>query len=527
MIINKITKETLMSNQTSENNKRIAKNTLFLYLRMFVMMLTALFTSRIVLDVLGAADYGLNNVIGGVVVLFSFLNAALLSATQRFLNFYLGKKDIKQANVVFCMSMNTYLLLSIIVIILGETIGLWFVNTQLNIPSERLYAAQWVYQFTLLQFVVNLLRVPYNASIIAYEKMNFYAYISLIEVIAKLVVVYLLYITTYDKLIFYSFLYTIVPFVIALAYKLYCNNNFEITKYRAVWDKIAFKEMFSFSGWSLFGSLANLAAQQGLNILINIFYGVTVNAAAGIANQVSNNVYGFISNFQTAFQPQIVKTYAAKEIEKFHKLIFQTSKFSYFMVIVLVMPILFTIDGLLEIWLKAVPEYTAIFCRLILIFFSIEAITAPLWMSVQATGKIRNYQILMASLILLNFPIAYIVLENGLPVYTVWIVRIIINIITMTARCIYIKHKLDFPLLPYVRQVIIPIITVTVVALLVPIILNYWIYVFWNNMIVVGFVTVIVTLIDVYSIGMNVHEKELVRGVIRKKLSTFKQKIKK
>ena len=331
-----------MSNQTSDNNKRIAKNTLFLYLRMFVIMLTALFTSRIVLDVLGAADYGLNNVIGGVVVLFSFLNAALLSATQRYINFYLGKQDYKQTNIVFCMSMNTYLLLSILVVILGETIGMWFVNTQLNIPQDRVYAAQWVYQFTLLQFVINLLRVPYNASIIAYERMNFYAYISLIEVIIKLLVVYLLYITSYDKLIFYSFLYTIIPLSITVIYKWYCNRNFETTKYRVIWDKVAFKEMFCFSGWSLFGSLANLAAHQGLNILINIFYGVTVNAAAGIANQISTNVYQFISNFQTAFQPQIIKTYAAKELEHFNKLIFQTSKFSYFMVLVLVLPILFT-----------------------------------------------------------------------------------------------------------------------------------------------------------------------------------------
>lgn len=511
--------------QSSNINKRIAKNTLFLYIRMFVMMLTALFTSRIVLDVLGAADYGLNNVIGGVVVLFSFLNSALLSATQRFLNFHLGRKDYKQTNVVFCMSLNTYMLLSILVIILGETVGLWFVNTKLNIPIERMYAAQWVYQFTLIQFVINLLRVPYNASIIAYERMNFFAYISLVEVIAKLFVVYLLYITTFDKLIFYSFLYTIVPLIITFAYKLYCNRHFDTTKYRAVWDRTAFKEMFSFSGWSLFGSLANLSAQQGLNILINIFYGVTVNAAAGIANQVSHNVYGFISNFQTAFQPQIVKTYAAQDVERFHKLIFQTSKFSYFMVIILVLPILFTLDGILEIWLKQVPEYTAIFCRLILIFLSIETITAPLWMSVQATGKIRNYQILMASLIFLNFPIAYIVLKAGLPVYTVWVVRIIMNIVTMTARCIYMKKKLDFPLLPYLRKVIVPILSVTIVALPIPIILHYCISEFWVNLIVVGITTMLVTMFDVYFIGMNAHEKEMVRDTILKKVPLLKSRL--
>ena len=514
-----------MSTQTSDNNKRIAKNTLFLYLRMFVMMLTALFTSRIVLDVLGASDYGLNNIIGGVVVLFSFLNSALLSATQRFLNFHLGRQDYKQTNVVFCMSMNTYLLLSIVVVVLGETIGLWFVNTHLNIPSERMYAAQWVYQFTLIQFVINLLRVPYNASIIAYEKMNLYAYVSLVEVIAKLLVVYLLYITTFDKLIFYSFLYTIVPLIVAFIYKIYCNRNFDTTKYKRIWDRIAFKEMFSFSGWSLFGSLANLAAQQGLNILINIFYGVTVNAAAGIANQVSTNVYGFISNFQTAFQPQIVKTYAAKEVERFHKLIFQTSKFSYFMVLVLVLPILFTIDGILDIWLKEVPRYTAIFCRLILVFLSIEAITAPLWMSVQATGKIRNYQILVASLIFLNFPLAYIVLKLGMPVYSVWVIRIIVNIVVMIARCIYMKKNLNFPLLSYLKAVIAPILSVTFVAIPIPLILNYMIHGFWQNMIIVGIATFALTILDVYFVGMNTHEKLLARNMILKKIPFLKCKV--
>lgn len=514
-----------MSTQTPDNNKRIAKNTLFLYLRMFVMMLTALFASRIVLDVLGAADYGLNNIIGGVVVLFSFLNSALLSATQRFLNFHLGRQDYKQTNVVFCMSMNTYILLSVIVVLLGETVGLWFVNTQLNIPSERMYAAQWVYQFTLIQFVISLLRVPYNATIIAYERMNFYAYISLIEVIAKLLVVYLLYITTFDKLIFYSFLYTIIPLLVAYIYKVYCNRSFDTTKYKRIWDKVAFKEMFSFSGWSLFGSLANLAAQQGLNILINIFYGVTVNAAAGIANQVSTNVYGFISNFQTAFQPQIVKTYAAKEVERFYKLIFQTSKFSYFMVLVLVLPILFTIDGILDVWLKKVPEYTAIFCRLILIFLSIEAITAPLWMSVQATGRIRNYQILMASLIFLNFPIAYVVLKMGLPVYTVWIVRIIVNLVVMAARCMYMNVKMNFPLIAYLQKVILPIFTVTLVVLPVPILLYYTIHGFWQNLIIVGLGTFTTTVLVIYFVGMNIHERNMARNMLLKKIPFLKSKI--
>ena len=507
-----------MSTQISENNKRIAKNTLFLYVRMFVIMLASLFTSRIVLDVLGVGDYGLYNIIGGVVILFSFLNNALLSATQRFLNFYLGKEDYKQTNVVFCMSMNTYILFSVFVVIIGETGGLWFVNTQLNIPAERMSAAYWVYQFTLLQFVINLLRVPYSATIVAYENMKFFAYVSLVEVIVKLLVVYLLYVTIYDKLVMYSFLYTIIPLIVAVVYKIYCGRNFETTKYRWIWDKKTFKEMFSFSGWSLFGSFANLSAQQGLNILINMFHGVTVNAAVGVANQVSSNVYQFIANFQTSFQPQIVKTYAAKETERFHKLVFQTSKFSYFLMIVLVMPILFTIDGILAIWLKEVPEYTAIFCQLILVYLLLEAISAPLWMSVQATGTIRNYQILISSSIFLNFPLAYIVLKLGLPVYSVWVVRIVVNVITMTVRCIYMKRKMDFPLLLYVRQVIMPIVLVSVIALPVPISLQLLIQGFWPNLIVVGLSTFFVMILDVYFVGMDKYEKKLIHKVVLRKI---------
>ena len=507
----------------SENNKRIAKNTVYLYIRMFVMMAVGLFTSRVVLDVLGAADYGLNNVIGGVVVLFSFLNSALTSATQRFLNFFLGKGDYKKTNMVFCMSMNTYFLLSALVIVLGETVGLWFVNTQLNIPPERMEVAQWVYQFTLLQFIISLLRIPYNASIIAYERMNFYAYISLVEVVLKLVVVYLLYITSFDKLIFYSFLYTIVPIIINAAYKFYCNRHFPTTRYHRIWDRQLFRELFSFSGWSLFGSFANLAAQQGLNILLNIFHGVTVNAAAGIANQVTHQVYGFISNFQVAFQPQIVKTYAAGETERFNNLLFQTSKFSYYMVIILGVPLMFTLDSILDIWLVEVPQYTAIFCRLIFIFLAIDAINAPLWMAVQATGRIRNYQILVAVLIFLNFPLAYVLLKLGYPPHSVWYVRIVVNLITMTARCIYIKRNMGFPLLSYTSKVLLPIAFVTILAMPVPTILCLTVSGFWAKLIIVVFAGLIVTALDVYYVGMNRHERQMALQMISGKLHLKKK----
>lgn len=503
---------------TIGNNKRIARNTLLLYVRMFVMMFTALFTSRIVLQVLGETDYGIYNIIGGVVVLFSFLNSALLSATQRFLNFYLGKKDEETTHKVFCMSMNSYIILSLIFIVLGETIGLWFVNTQLNIPAERMYAAHWVYQFSLITFIVNLIRVPYNATIIAYERMDFYAYLSLGEVILKLLVVYLLYITIYDKLILYALLYLLVPVIITWIYKVYCNRSFKISHYKRFWNKDMFRQLFSFSGWSLFGSLANLAASQGLNILVNIFYGVTVNTALGIANQVSNNVYNFISNFQMAFNPQIVKSYAAGETEHLYNLMFSASKMSYFLLLVIALPVALNIDLILDLWLVNVPLYTNIFTQLILGFFLIEALSSPLWMFVQATGKIKHYQILMGALIFLNFPLIYLALKLNLPVYYVWVIRIIVNILVFLVRCIYMQTKYHFPIKQYFLKVIVPVITVTILTIPFSLLVKNLIVGYWIRFIISCFFSIGFTLLIIYRLGLNSKEKSFVLETIRKRI---------
>lgn len=501
----------------NSNNKRIAKNTLLLYVRMFVMMFTALFTSRIVLQVLGETDYGIYNIIGGVVVLFSFLNSALLSATQRFLNFSIGRNDESSTHKVFCMSMNSYLILSAVFLLLGETVGLWFVDTQLNIPQERMTAAHWVYQFTLMTFVINLVRVPYNATIIAYERMGFYAYLSLGEVALKLVVVYLLYVTAHDKLVVYSLLYTLVPLLITWLYKVYCSRHFTISRYRLFWDKDMFKRLFSFSGWSLFGSIANLSANQGLNILVNIFYGVTVNTALGIANQISNNVFQFISNFQVAFNPQIVKCYAANEMQRLYNLMFASSKMSYFLLLVIALPVMLNMDMILEIWLVDVPQHTAVFSRLILCFLLIEALSAPLWMFVQATGKIRNYQILIGVLIFLNFPLAYIVLKAGMSVYSVWVVRIVVNAIVFAVRCVYINRKYDFPLLGYCKRVILPVLAISVVAVPLSFLVRESVSGHWTQFIVSCAFAVCMTTVLTFLFGLSKKERNFVLEAIRSK----------
>jgi len=508
-----------MNNSHNHNSttKRIAKNTMLLYIRMFVMMGVSLYTSRIVLDVLGTSDYGLNNIINGIVVMFSFLNTAMLSSTQRFLNFNLGKGDLEQTGNVFCMSMNTYFILSVIILIIGETIGLWFVNTKLNIPADRIYAAQWVYQFTLIQFIIYILRVPYNATIIAYEKMDFYAYISLVEVILKLLVVYLLYISTFDKLITYSLLYTIVALIITYFYKLHCNKKLSTTNYKLYWDKKTFKELFSFSSWTLFGALANVLAIQGLNILINLFYGVTVNAAAGVANQVSQAVNGFISNSQTAFQPQIVKSYASGETERFHNIIFTTSKFSFFLIFILAFPIICGIKSILGLWLVEVPEYTAEFCILILIFLSIDAFSAPLWMGVQAIGRIKSYQVIMTCIAYLSFPLGYFALKMGFAPYCIWIVKIVVNIIMVCARCIFVKRKFNFPINIYCKKVIIPLCLVIAIATPIPLFISK-VYSFDGNLYGLAsfFLAFLISVPTIILVGLTANERILLKDMLGK-----------
>lgn len=504
-----------MSN--TENNNRIAKNTVLLYVRMLLTMGVSLYTSRVVLNVLGVEDFGIYNIVGGIVVVFSFLNTAMSSATQRFLNFELGRGNNDEVKRVFSMSMTAHISIAFIVIVLGETIGLWFLNSQLNIPAERMIAANWVYQFTILTFCIQIIRVPYNASIIAYEKMSFYAYISIAEVVLKLLIVFLLFYVGWDKLKLYAVLTCGVMLITLILYKLYCNKVFTTCRYNYFWDASRYKKLMSFSGWSLFGGIANVGAQQGLNILLNIFWGVTVNAAIGIANQLSSAMYGFVSNFQTAFNPQIVKSYASNDRTYFMSLIFQASKFSYYLLLLLALPVLISTDFILEIWLKIVPEYSASFCRLIILFLLIEAIAAPLWMSVQATGKIRNYQILIGTLIFLNLPLAYIVLKLGFRPESVLFIRVMIHLITFFTRILYLRPRIGLPARRYIREVILPVSLVTLMALPLPLIANQY-FSNWSGFIVTTIVALLSMVLCVYLVGLKKDEQIFIDRLILKKI---------
>lgn len=452
----------------SESNNRIARNTVMLYVRTMLIMLVSLYTSRVILQALGETDFGVYNIIGGFVALLSFLNVAMTNATQRFLNFELGKKNAEQVNCVFSMSLSIYFLIVALFIFFFESIGLWFVMAKLNIPTDRMEAALWVYHFSVLTACVQLLRAPYQASIIAYENMSVYAYVGIAEVILKLGLVYLLLIINQDKLIIYAILIFLTAAIINIFFYIYCKQKYSTCNYKLVWDKILFTRLLSFSGWNLFGGMANVGASHGVNIVLNLFYGVAINAAMGIANQVYAAINSFVSNFQTAFNPQIVKTYAEGDRTGFTSLVFRSSRFSYYLLFVVAYPVMLGCQPLLELWLTIVPEYTIQFVRLFFVFLLIDAMSGPLWMSVQATGVIRNYQIVVSSMILLNLPLIYVCMKLGYPPTAALVIRIIINMLTHLYRLWYLHKHIDFPAVRYMREVMVKCGIVSLLIIPIP-----------------------------------------------------------
>lgn len=451
-----------MGNHTS-SNKRIAKNTLFLYFRMIVIMLVSLYTSRVVLSILGESDFGIYNIVGGVVILASFINASLSSATQRYMSFSLGKKDGNTNHILAC-SIYCYIIICGLILLFAETVGLWFVNTKLSIPIDRMNAANIAYQLSIITYLAAILRIPFEALIISHEKMSFYAYLSMIETILKLLVLYLLYLIDGDKLIYYSIFVFIVPLGCNITYQIYCkyklNYKIEIKK-----DNDLIKELFAYSSWSMLGSISNVIARQGSNILINIFFGVTLNAAFGLASKVSAAISSLVNSFQVAFRPQIVKLYANNEKERVEQLCFKTSLYSYYLLLIIVIPISFNINFLLDIWLTETPPYTAIFCILLLIHSLIDAIQSPLTYLITATGRIKVYELWLSALLILNLPISYSLLTFGYNAYTIFIVYTSINFITAIIRIIYIKYFLTFPSLLYLKSVVLPAVFISILSI--------------------------------------------------------------
>lgn len=457
-----------MHPETSANNKRIAKNTLLLYFRMLLTMAVSLYTSRIVLATLGVDDYGIYNVVGGVVAMFAFINSAMANASQRFLTFELGKGNWEQLHKVFCVSVAIHVVIALIILLVAETIGLWFLNSYMVIPTERMDAAHWVYQFAVLSTIVVIMRVPFNASIIAHEKMSAFAYISILEVILKLIIVYLLLIFNIDKLKLYAVLIFCIQFLDFSIYIAYCYKHFTECRYRFYYNKHLFNEMISFAGWSMFGNLAGVAFTQGVNILLNIFFGPVVNAARAVAVQVQHAVQGFVSNFQMALNPQITKNYASGNLEQMHALIFASSRYSFFLLLFLSLPIIIEAEQILSVWLEEVPGHTVNFIRLILCIMMVDAIANPLITAAQATGRIKVYQAVVGGILLLIVPFSYVALKLGSNPEVVFIVHFSMVVIAHLARLIMIRPMIHLSLRKYFSEVIIKITCVTTTSILLP-----------------------------------------------------------
>lgn len=436
-----------------ENTKRIAKNTIFLYFRMLVMMAVSLFTFRELLKLLGVEDYGTYNVVGGVVILFSFLSNAMTNSNQRFLSFHIGKGDVVLLKRTFSMIINVQFIIALGIIILAETLGLWFINYRMNFAHQNMATVNWVYQFSILTFIIQILQIPYTSSIISHERMAFFSYASIGEAFLRLGVVLSLGLFRSNRLLIYSLLLSISSLTIYLIYKGYCNYSFRECKYIRFWNKKMFVKLTSFSTWNMIGGIGNVCAGQGINILFNIFGGVVVNAAMGVSHQVSAAVTSLVSNIQTAFNPQIIKSYATEDIEYFQSLIFRAARFSFILIYIFGAPIIICCNSVLHIWLTDVPEYAVPFTCITIAVCMADALSGPLWTGAQAIGDIKKYTLWLTAFTVLYLPISYIILKFGYSLVIVLIARIGLSIVLHVYRLIYLRRKQNFPSLNFFKQV--------------------------------------------------------------------------
>ena len=471
----------------TQDYKRIAKNTIFLYFRMIITMVVSFYTVRIVLDSLGVIDYGLYNLVASFVVMMTFLNATLTSGTQRFLTFEIGKNNFRKLKQIFSTTLILHGAIALLILLLGETVGLWFLYEKMNIPAGRFDAAFWAYQFAILSTMISVTQVPYNALIIAHEKMHIYAYVSIIEVVLKLLIVYLLYISPYDKLITYGFLLFVVSSAIAMFYRWYVTKQYSESHFEYSLDKEIIKPLLHFSGWNLFGSISGLLSTSGIAILLNIYFGPIANAAYAIALQVNTGLGQFVNNFQTAMTPQITKLYASDNISELNHFLQQNSKFAYLLLWVFVLPIYLKLQYVLSLWLNEVPTNTMIFIKLLLVYSLQYAFMRPLVLAIQATGKVKGIQLTAGILLLMILPISYILLENGFPIYSPFLVMICMWVPHILLEFYFLKKYINFSTISFIRFSALP---VAIVSILSGFILNYLSGHFENSFL--GFISFII-----------------------------------
>ena len=440
---------------TSENNKRIAKNTLLLYFRMLLTMAISLYTSRVVLNTLGVEDFGIFNVVGGVIAMLGFLNSSLSGASSRFITYELGKGNSGNIKKMFSTILCIHFILAIIIFVIGESVGLWFIYNKLVIPAERMNAALWVYHCSIFTAIISIISVPYNSLIIAHEKMNAFAYISIIEVTLKLLIVCLLSFLSFDKLIIYAILLLFLQFFIRILYNHYCTKHFTESRTLPAYHPKQMKEIFIYAGWTINGNLAVVGYTQGINILLNMFFGPLVNAARGIAVQVQHAIMSFVVNFQTAIRPQIIKSYANHDLRYMHTLIIASSKYGVYLMMFISFPLLLCIQPVLKLWLGLVPEHTSSFVYIILLTGLLQPLSAALIISIHATGDLRKFQLFEGTSLLTVIPISYFLLK---------VYHISPEMVMITYLCIefftqwIVLPKINMSYFYYIRKAIIPLL---------------------------------------------------------------------
>lgn len=504
--------------QSSENNKRIAKNTLFLYVRMGMLMLISLYTSRVLLDKLGIQDFGIYNVIGGMTGMFAFFSSSLANATQRFLNIELGRGDIENARLIFQQHFSLYLVIILCVAILAEPVGLWLVCNKLVIPQDKLVAAIWIFQFTLVSLCATFMGIVFNSEIVSHEDMKVYSYIGIIEGLARLLICYVIAISESNRLIFYGLLLMLLTISIQLAYGTYCLRKYEECEIRLVWDKKLLKGTAGIVGWNTYGCAVYMINDNFMNILLNMFFGPVVNAARAISFQINAALNNFTGNFFISLRPQLMKSYAKGDFAYLHTLLFNSTRYSIYMIYVCSVPIMFCIDPILHLWLKEVPENTALFSVLVLLISWVSVPKNPLWDLVLASGRMRKYQIWGSVVLLMAFPASYILLKMSYPAATVFYILIVVRFLHYLLSVYLVKPIARYSIREYFCKIYKPVMMVVMPSLMI----HYLLAGVLSKGLPMAFcfmvISFCVNLTLVFLLGISGTERKLVLSFIQKKI---------
>lgn len=503
----------------SSENKRIAVNTVMLYIRMFGVMGISIYISRIVLATLGVTDFGIYSVISGIVVIFSFLQTVMASSVQRFLNVDLGAGNIQQLRKTFNSAFQIHFFIAIIVVVLGETLGLWFLNYRMEIPAERMSAANVIYQFSLLVCVFQMMLTPFSAIVTVHERMSILAYISFADVFLKLILVIIMSLSSFDNLIFYGLIMLFTTVIDFSLYFFYTRFKFEEVRLSFQVDMNQIRNIGSFAGWSMFGNFAYVMSTQGVNILLNLFFGPSVNAARAVTTQVQAAVTSFVYNFQIASVPQITKSYVTGNYHRMYALIYATSKMSFYLLLLVALPLFFKMPYVLGLWLKEVPDHTVVFTRLVLIYMLIDSISGGMTTSVNATGKIKKYQLLNSVITLLTLPISYLLLKVGLESECVYVVDIFVILTAQIVRIVIVLPIISLPYKEYFENVVYRIVSVVFIAV-VP---CYYINTISNNnfasLVIVCLCCTLIVATFVYLIGITKNERQMINKLVLDKVT--------